>query len=860
MGCIQPKKLIKISQSPKDGSKNDSNKVAIHNIRKDTTDNVISKKNILNDGKKENSTKVDDKMVHSNSQTFKFKTPINDNQSKSNYSKKNSSYFNHSVSNSEEKSEIYKLAIEHSNDINLNNLIDKDSKFNDKYEMIKEENYDSYFQTYKIKLLDDTLSKEEYRSMIKIEKEIFGEYASDKKIAEEVSLLSQLDSRYIIKVYECFISNKRYYLITDYCQYGSLNSKLRNGNMYNENQIRYLVLQIFKAIKYLNSKNFLHIEVSPEKILIDNIIKDSVGEELYNVKLLDFFCPSRNNLLIDNKSSSFCYMAPEVIEQKYSPTCDIWSIGIIIFQMFFGELPHQDNNDFKEYVKNIKSTYNYCDNISNEFKDLLDKMLNKNAQRRITIDECLSHPWTHKQNTEIITEEEEISKQQQLLRTKTKQSQSRVDKLRKKSYKSGRITNMESKKMIYNSENNSYKTNLIEIPLQRNSSSIESYSNSNYLDNENNFKVFKADNKNNNTVTNESRLNETRLNESKLNESTKEKIKISSENNLSNLNINININNNKNNFYRGPKNNMHFKSEYRHKMEKPNKKSIKRISSISADKNIELKIENKFPPLIEKTVYYIQYYITINYHKKKEIEKLTKIFQELDSKNTNYLSYNKVIYASMYYKENKKISLESFNHYENNNIINDKKYKLDEFINILIEEKNAFITNNFKNVFESIKQPNIDEIIQIYKDQEPIDEYKKYVTYIKDCVKVIQENTLKKNYFFNEFIILINNAIKKLYKNNNNTNYGYNNNYNKSDKPQSKKVLGRTYTKNIREKIKKNKSPIKRSNTFLNESKKNNKYNSKIKSKEKKIHLSETCMGNLDIPGFNPDNFLKLIK
>ena len=122
--------------------------------------------------------------------------------------------------------------------------------------------------------------------------------------------------------------------------------------MYNENQIRYLVLQIFKAIKYLNSKNFLHIEISPEKILIDSIIKDSAEEELYNVKLLDFFCPSRNNLLIDNKSSSFCYMAPEVIEQKYSPTCDIWSIGIIIFQMFFGELPHQDNNDFKEYVRN----------------------------------------------------------------------------------------------------------------------------------------------------------------------------------------------------------------------------------------------------------------------------------------------------------------------------------------------------------------------------------------------------------------------------------------------------------------------------------------------------------------------------
>ena len=82
--------------------------------------------------------------------------------------------------------------------------------------------------------------------------------------------------------------------------------------------------------------------------MIDNITKDSHGEELYNIKLLDFFFPSKNNLIVDNKSSFFCYMAPEVIEQKYSPTCDIWSIGIIIFQMFFGELPYNDNNDSKK--------------------------------------------------------------------------------------------------------------------------------------------------------------------------------------------------------------------------------------------------------------------------------------------------------------------------------------------------------------------------------------------------------------------------------------------------------------------------------------------------------------------------------
>ena len=403
MGCIQTKKLIKIdNSSPNSGSKNGSNTVVVHNIRKDPTSNDVAVANNNNKNNTDEKNDKNDKMIHSNSQTFKVKNAMNDNQSKSNNSKKNSSYYNRSMSNNEEKEEICLLT----NNPNNNNLIDKDIKFEDKYEIENEENVDSYFQTYKIKLTEEENAVNTYRTMIKIEKEIFGEFTSDKKIAEEVSLLSQLDSRYIIKVYECFASNKRYYLITDYCRYGSLNDKLRNGSVYNENQIRYIVLQIFKAVKYLNMKNFLHIEISPEKILIEDIVKDSHGEELYNIKLLDFFCPSRNNLILDNKSSFYCYIAPEVMDQKYSPTCDIWSIGIIIFQMFFGELPYKDTNDFKDYISNIKSTYNLCDNISNEFKDLLDKMLNKNPSRRITVNECLSHPWVHKQNTEIITEEE----------------------------------------------------------------------------------------------------------------------------------------------------------------------------------------------------------------------------------------------------------------------------------------------------------------------------------------------------------------------------------------------------------------------------------------------------------------------
>jgi hypothetical protein len=250
-------------------------------------------------------------------------------------------------------------------------------------------------------------------------------------------------------------------------------------------------------------------------------------------------------------------------------------------------------------------------------------------------------------------------------------------------------------------------------------------------------------------------------------------------------------------------------------------------------------------PLIYRTIEYIKFYISINFHKKKEIEKINKIFRELDKQNDNYLSYNKVYFACASYKDNKKISLNSFNNYDNKNTNNDKKYNLEEFTQTLIDEKNKYVNDSFKNVFDLIKQPNVEEIIRIYKDQEPLDEYNKYILFIKEFIKNMQENIMKKNYVFNEFKILVDNAINKLYKNNST----------RSDK------LGRAYTKKIIKDRTKNKIPVKRANTCFNEPFENNNYkqNNNINIVNK-INLSGNNIGSFEMPVFNPDDFLKLIK
>ena len=391
MGCIKSKKIIKIS-NPLEKNKTSSDKIQNNNIFIHYIDKNINN-NISKDFFDNIKNEPELKFIHSSSQIIKINHIINqENHSKSNFSKRMSTL---SISNTDNTSEIYKLS-----NNNLNNYINKDLKFEDKYSIINEENYDFYFPSYKIKLITCDEGNEQFFSMIKIEKKIFGKVIYDKKILEEVTLLSKFESKYILKIYECYISNKYYYLITEHCYYSRLNEKLKCEIKFTENQISYIIMQVFKAIKYLISQNFIHAEISPDKILLCDSIKNSKGEELYNIKLLNFFCPSRSNLLFNSKSF-YHYVAPEIIENKYSKNCYIWSLGIIIFQMYFGELSYKYNNDLNEYVQIIRTTYKYNEEMSSELKELLDKMIEINPEIRANIDECIEHNWMNKNNNEI---------------------------------------------------------------------------------------------------------------------------------------------------------------------------------------------------------------------------------------------------------------------------------------------------------------------------------------------------------------------------------------------------------------------------------------------------------------------------
>jgi len=91
------------------------------------------------------------------------------------------------------------------------------------------------------------------------------------------------------------------------------------------------------------------------------------------------------------------YVAPEVLKGIYDEACDIWSLGIILYIFLCGYPPFEGDNN-KEIFKNVlqqKLQFDPADwkNISEEAKNLIILMLDKNAKTRYTAQQCLEHPW-----------------------------------------------------------------------------------------------------------------------------------------------------------------------------------------------------------------------------------------------------------------------------------------------------------------------------------------------------------------------------------------------------------------------------------------------------------------------------------
>jgi len=223
----------------------------------------------------------------------------------------------------------------------------------------------------------------------------------EQEIRNEIDILKKLSHPNIVKIYEFYISNSHYYIVTEFCKEGELFSYIKNK--YSERQLAVLFYQVFSGLWYLHDNKILHRDIKLENIMISQKEKDNeTGEELFWAKIIDFGTAKifeKNKKEKDVVGSSY-YIAPEVLKQNYNEKCDTWSVGVILYMMLVGRAPF-DGKDDEEIICKINSAdYNSNEprlmKHSSEVRDLVSKLLQKDTDKRYSAKEAIAHPWFQK--------------------------------------------------------------------------------------------------------------------------------------------------------------------------------------------------------------------------------------------------------------------------------------------------------------------------------------------------------------------------------------------------------------------------------------------------------------------------------
>jgi len=222
----------------------------------------------------------------------------------------------------------------------------------------------------------------------------------DKEALEtEVEILKEMNHPHIMNLIDYFEETdslgKHHYLVTELLEGGELFDRIVEKEFYTEKEARDLVRLLLDAISYIHNKGVVHRDLKPENLLLTSRSDDA------NIKIADFGFAKRVNFGEQGLSTA-CgtpgYVAPEILQARpYGKGVDIWSVGIITYILLCGYPPfHHDNHNmlFKMIKKgDYEFDSPYWDEVSDDAKDLIRRMLVVNPDNRETAQELLQHKW-----------------------------------------------------------------------------------------------------------------------------------------------------------------------------------------------------------------------------------------------------------------------------------------------------------------------------------------------------------------------------------------------------------------------------------------------------------------------------------
>lgn len=208
----------------------------------------------------------------------------------------------------------------------------------------------------------------------------------------EIEIMYKLNHPHIIKLINHFEDDDSFYLVMNFAHKGQLYTHLKRAGRFDQRTAAQFIRDTIKSLQFLHSFNppIIHRDIKPENILLD---------ENNRVKLADFGWSNYFDESPGQKQrTTYCgtpeYLAPEMLlKQGHNTSVDIWSIGILLFELLNGSSPFVGSSQ-EELFNNIRK---YKIGWTRDFpplaKSLVLNILKPNPKDRPSLEEILNHLW-----------------------------------------------------------------------------------------------------------------------------------------------------------------------------------------------------------------------------------------------------------------------------------------------------------------------------------------------------------------------------------------------------------------------------------------------------------------------------------
>ncbi|EAY03732.1 CAMK family protein kinase [Trichomonas vaginalis G3] len=200
--------------------------------------------------------------------------------------------------------------------------------------------------------------------------------------SNELQTLVMLNHPNIIKLYEQFDENDKFYLILEDCCEGDIINYMKTHNCSQE-QIASFCYQIISALYYLHSQNISHRDIKPSNILVD---KNGT------IKLADFGLSDNTFGYSKSCSGTKFYMAPEIFDKRpYNAyKADVWSLGITLYFIIFQKFPFSNSMEWVKFVQYGIGQNTFPEIIDGNLDQVLRMSIIPQPHLRHTVAELLS--------------------------------------------------------------------------------------------------------------------------------------------------------------------------------------------------------------------------------------------------------------------------------------------------------------------------------------------------------------------------------------------------------------------------------------------------------------------------------------